>query len=189
MLSSYRSPASTGIQNGVSPYGHPGYEVFSPNEGGKLGQLPSPTSVRAANPELPNSALAQHQIYAGSTSTPTSKYTIVNVYRPPKEGKRHCPGHPPPLDPSMHCLIAGDFNTHYESWEANTAKTTAGVLSLIDWIDRHGLALISPADIATHSRGQTLDLAFSNIPGATTAVKRHLHTVSDHETLVTRLPH
>jgi hypothetical protein len=45
--------------------------------------------------------------------------------------------------------------------------------------------LASEPGIATHELGNTLALIFSNIPFLDTKVARHLHTTSDHDTLIT----
>lgn len=48
--------------------------------------------------------------------------------------------------------------------------------------------MIFPSYYAKHNRGNTLDLARSNIQGAQCTIVEHLYTSSDHETLVSIIP-
>lgn len=112
---------------------------------------------------------------------------IVNVYRPPQEN----------LDGPIisilkawqvprNCVVAGDFNTRHPVWDSRS-EATGRAEELADWIQNSDLEIISPINLPTHSRGSTLDLTLSNIVGANCTIEEHLHTTSDHQTLLTTL--
>jgi len=44
------------------------------------------------------------------------------------------------------------------------------------WAAEHGLSLVNPADVPTNPHGNTIDLAFSNIPLSEAVVEDHLAT-------------
>ena len=90
-------------------------------------------------------------------------------------------------DPPENTMLAGDFNAHHPSWQPGKRPNTAGN-QLYEWTTDHQLMLTSEPGIATHELGNTLDLVFSNIPFLDTRVARHLHTTSDHDTLITVVP-
>jgi hypothetical protein len=110
--------------------------------------------------------------------------TVVNVYRPP--GDVVTPGSvlSTLLDfsPPQNTLLAGDFNTYHPLWQSNSQPSN-GASRLTEWLESHGLALCLEPNIPTRG-GNTLDLVFSDIPAETT-VEDHLHTTSDHSTLLT----
>ncbi|KAM4067487.1 reverse transcriptase (RNA-dependent DNA polymerase) [Hirsutella rhossiliensis] len=93
--------------------------------------------------------------------------TLVNVYRQP-------------------CLVAGDFNAKHHSWQAGRIEGRGEAVAA--WATANGLNLLNPADVPTNPRGNTIDLAFSNIALANAVVEDHLATSSDHFTLSTTLP-
>lgn len=118
----------------------------------------------------------------------TSAVTIVNVYRPPKE----CKGGEvitrlKEWQVPSNSVVAGDFNTRHPLWDSR-ARSSRHAEELANWALQNELSLASPADESTHNRGNVLDLVFTNILGAQCNVEEHLHTTSDHETLVTILP-
>lgn len=111
--------------------------------------------------------------------------TITNVYRPPQENIEG------PVISILkewqvprNCIIAGDFNTRHPIWDSR-AEATGRAEELVNWMQNSDLDIISPINLPTHDRGSTLDLTFSNILGANCTIEEHLHTTSDHETLLT----
>ncbi|KAM4063576.1 endonuclease/Exonuclease/phosphatase family protein [Hirsutella rhossiliensis] len=74
-----------------------------------------------------------------------------------------------PLDYLLHqqdvperCLIAGDFNACHFSWQPGArVRGTEGHRPVGG---RQGLGLLTTPGEATHARGNTIDLAFANIP-------------------------
>ncbi|SCO75914.1 uncharacterized protein FRV6_00126 [Fusarium oxysporum] len=65
------------------------------------------------------------------------------------------------------CVVAGDFNARYH---------------------KHDLNLLNTLDIPTNPHGNTIDLAFTNLPLAEAIVEDHLATSSDHFTLSLTFP-
>ncbi|KND90515.1 hypothetical protein TOPH_04720, partial [Tolypocladium ophioglossoides CBS 100239] len=56
------------------------------------------------------------------------------------------------------------------------------------WAEESGLSLLNAIDVPTNPHGNTIDLAFTNVPLATAAVEDHLATSSDHFTISLTLP-
>lgn len=113
---------------------------------------------------------------------------ILNVYRPPGDG-----GHGRTtadlvtISPTGCFVAGGDFNAIAPTWQ-KWGSPRGGDLRVEAWAADQGLALVSPQDLATHEDGNVLDLAFSNIPGASANIEQHLATGSDHETLLIEVP-
>ncbi|POS87428.1 hypothetical protein EPUL_001522 [Erysiphe pulchra] len=84
-------------------------------------------------------------------------------------------------------LIVGDFNCRHASWDPSTDHRPPLGDSLEEWAQQHDLQLPN-GYTPTHNRGGVLDLAWSNVPQIKTIVAPHLHTASDHETLLTFIP-
>ncbi|RKK09713.1 hypothetical protein BFJ65_g16158 [Fusarium oxysporum f. sp. cepae] len=84
------------------------------------------------------------------------------------------------------CLVAGDFNARHHTWQ--TGPTTNRGHEIASWASENGLGLLNTSDIPTNPHGNTIDLAFSNIPLAEANVEDHLATSSDHFTLSLTLP-
>ncbi|KAM4066776.1 endonuclease-reverse transcriptase domain-containing protein [Hirsutella rhossiliensis] len=59
---------------------------------------------------------------------------------------------------------------------------------IAQWAADKGLGLLTTPGEATHARGNTIDLAFANIPSADALIEEHLHTGSDHYTISITLP-
>ncbi|KDN63501.1 hypothetical protein CSUB01_12226 [Colletotrichum sublineola] len=110
---------------------------------------------------------------------------FLNVYRAPQD--------PTVLDaleawtPPPHALVAGDFNAWHPLWQPGITPNW-GANRLAAWADTHLLALANTPGIPTHDDGNTLDLVLTNLPLATTTIAEHLHTGSDHDTLLTTIP-
>ncbi|KAM4061057.1 endonuclease-reverse transcriptase domain-containing protein [Hirsutella rhossiliensis] len=111
---------------------------------------------------------------------------IINFYRHAKT--------PEPLDYLLHqqdvperCLIAGDFNACHFSWQPG-ARSARNGKDIAQWAADKGLGLLTTPGEATHARGNTIDLAFANIPSADALIEEHLHTGSDHYTISITLP-
>ncbi|KJZ68077.1 hypothetical protein HIM_12533 [Hirsutella minnesotensis 3608] len=84
------------------------------------------------------------------------------------------------------CLVAGDFNAKHPSWQ--TGRREGRGEDVAFWAIDNQLSLLNPSDVPTNARGNTIDLAFSNIPLADAVVEDHLATGSDHFTLSVTLP-
>ncbi|KAJ6439209.1 reverse transcriptase [Purpureocillium lavendulum] len=110
--------------------------------------------------------------------------TIVNCYRQPDfDGA---------LDillawsPPSRCLVAGDFNAKHYSWQ--TGRLDGRGDDIAHWAAENRLSLLNLTDVPTNPRGNTIDLAFSNVPLSEAVVEDHLATSSDHFTLSIALP-
>ncbi|OAQ58652.1 reverse transcriptase [Purpureocillium lilacinum] len=110
--------------------------------------------------------------------------TIVNCYRQPDfDGA---------LDillawsPPSRCLVAGDFNAKHYSWQ--TGRLDGRGDDIAHWAAENRLSLLNPTDVPTNPHGNTIDLAFSNVPLSEAVVEDHLATSSDHFTLSIALP-
>ncbi|KNB15715.1 hypothetical protein FOXG_14138 [Fusarium oxysporum f. sp. lycopersici 4287] len=84
------------------------------------------------------------------------------------------------------CLIAGDFNARHHTWQ--TGQATNRGQEIADWASENDLDLLNTPDIPTNPHGNTIDLAFTNMPLAEATVEDHLATSSDHFTLSLTLP-
>lgn len=116
-----------------------------------------------------------------------SGITLVNVYRPPNEGVRgpilaQLQG----LQCGAKTMVGGDFNATAPTWQDLRAPR-GGDTDVEAWFESQGLQVLNEPNEATHDLGNVLDLAATNILGSTMAIEEHLHTGSDHQTLVTTL--
>ena len=84
------------------------------------------------------------------------------------------------------CLIAGDFNAQHHTWQ--TGPSQGGGRRIASWAEANGLSLLNEVDIPTNPHGNTIDLAFTNMPLAHATVEDHLATSSDHSTLSITIP-
>ncbi|KAJ0126813.1 hypothetical protein HZ326_30083 [Fusarium oxysporum f. sp. albedinis] len=84
------------------------------------------------------------------------------------------------------CLVAGDFNARHHSWQ--TGQATNRGQEIADWTSENDLNLLNTLDIPTNPHGNTIDLAFTNLPLAEATVEDHLATSSDHFTLSLTFP-
>ncbi|TVY73912.1 putative RNA-directed DNA polymerase from transposon BS [Fusarium oxysporum f. sp. cubense] len=84
------------------------------------------------------------------------------------------------------CLVAGDFNARHHSWQ--TGQATNRGQEIADWALEQELSLLNTLDIPTNPYGNTIDLAFTNLPLAEATVEDHLATSSDHFTLSLTFP-
>ena len=114
----------------------------------------------------------------------TNDITIVNIYRDPTIQESLTPLFNWPI--LIKCLIAGDFNARYHSWEPG-ARSIHGGQYIADWAAEHSLCQLVPP-IPTNPRNTTIDLAFTNIPLAVANVEEHLATGSDHFTISISIP-
>ncbi|KAM4059867.1 endonuclease-reverse transcriptase domain-containing protein [Hirsutella rhossiliensis] len=110
--------------------------------------------------------------------------TVVNFYRQPY--------HDGALEILLQwtvpdkCLVAGDFNAKHPSWQAGRREDRGEEIAF--WAMDNRLGLLNPVDVPTNAHGNTVDLAFCNIPLADAVVEDHLATGSDHFTLSITLP-
>jgi hypothetical protein len=88
------------------------------------------------------------------------------------------------LTPPQHCVVGGDFNVRYESFEPSVSAASGGI-ELARWAANASMDYIGVPGQPTHCAGHVLDLTFSNIPFAQSAVDASMHCGSDHETIVT----
>ncbi|KAF4334266.1 reverse transcriptase domain protein, partial [Fusarium beomiforme] len=84
------------------------------------------------------------------------------------------------------CLVAGDFNARHNSWQ--TGQATNRGQEIAGWASENDLDLLNTPDIPTNPHGNTIDLAFTNMPLAEATVEDHLATSSDHFTLSLTFP-
>ncbi|RKK80609.1 hypothetical protein BFJ68_g17704, partial [Fusarium oxysporum] len=84
------------------------------------------------------------------------------------------------------CLVAGDFNARHHNWQ--TGHATNRGQEIAAWSSEYDLNLLNTLDIPTNPYGNTIDLAFTNMPLAEATVEDHLATSSDHFTLSLTLP-
>ncbi|RKK10702.1 hypothetical protein BFJ63_vAg18361 [Fusarium oxysporum f. sp. narcissi] len=105
--------------------------------------------------------------------------TIVNFYRQndEKDALNTLLRWPVP----ERCLVAGDFNARHRSWQ--TGQATNRGQEVAGWASGNDLNLLNTLDIPTNPHGNTIDLAFANLPLAEATVEDHLATSSDHFTL------
>ncbi|RKK61792.1 hypothetical protein BFJ69_g17090 [Fusarium oxysporum] len=85
------------------------------------------------------------------------------------------------------CLVAGDFNARHRSWQ--TGQATNRGQEIAGWASDNDLDLLNTLDVPTNPYGNTIDLAFTNMPLAKATVEDHLATSSDHFTLSLTLPY
>ncbi|PCD21170.1 hypothetical protein AU210_016596 [Fusarium oxysporum f. sp. radicis-cucumerinum] len=85
------------------------------------------------------------------------------------------------------CLVAGDFNARHRSWQ--TGQATNRGQEIAGWASDNDLDLLNTLDVPTNPHGNTIDLAFTNMPLAKATVEDHLATSSDHFTLSLTLPY
>ncbi|KNG52885.1 hypothetical protein TW65_09289 [Stemphylium lycopersici] len=110
---------------------------------------------------------------------------ILNCYRQPHTS--HVIQYVTHLIPPQLCLVGGDFNARHESFEPTTTATNGGA-ELARWAANASMDYIGMPGQPTHCAGHVLDLTFSNIPFAQSAVDVSMHSGSDHETIVTSVP-
>lgn len=107
---------------------------------------------------------------------------IVNIYRKKTAGALAALTD---WTPPAQTIVAGDFNAGAPMWQDCEVRDGGDLLEA--WADTHNLSLISPFNIPTHDKGNTLDLVLSNIRTIDTTIEQHLHTGSDHDTLSTEV--
>ena len=91
------------------------------------------------------------------------------------------------LAPPQHCLVGGDFNVRHESFEP-TVTAAHGGIELASWAAAASMDFISVPGQPTHCAGHVINLTFSNVPFAQSAVDASMHSRLDHETIVTSVP-
>ncbi|GKT61219.1 endonuclease reverse [Colletotrichum tofieldiae] len=178
---------------------HPGFEIFTPVDNWVedrprvLTYLRRGTGLRGVQirplPD-PSTDLLFLQLLAGTQEV----LTVINVYNAPCGSLRPGqavrdittawqPGH------QERVLLAGDFNLHHWTWQPE-ATSSSDADDLVEWAEAAGLVPLSPIGEATHKGGNTLDLAWASgsLYGAFTSIETSLHTTSDHESLLTRVP-
>ncbi|KAH8654726.1 hypothetical protein BGZ61DRAFT_312806, partial [Ilyonectria robusta] len=84
------------------------------------------------------------------------------------------------------CLVAGDFNAKHHTWQTVRSVDRGG--DIASWASENDLSLLNSIDVPTNPHGNTIDVAFTNIPFAEATVEDHLATSSDHFTISILLP-
>lgn len=79
-----------------------------------------------------------------------------------------------------------DFNAKHGSWQ--TGRLQGRGDDIATWTLDKNLSLLNPPDVPTNPHGNTIDLAFSDIPFTEATVQDHLVTSSDHFTLSMTIP-
>ncbi|TIC95781.1 putative RNA-directed DNA polymerase from transposon BS [Colletotrichum higginsianum] len=178
---------------------HPGFEIFTPVDNWiedrprVLTYLRRGTGLRGVQTRplpSPSTDLLFLQLLAGKRKV----LTVINVYNAPCGSLRPGqairdiitawqPGH------QERVLVAGDFNLRHWTWQPE-ATSSSDADDLVEWTETVGLVLLSPIGEATHKDGNTLDLCWASgsLHGASTSIETSLHTTSDHESLLTRVP-
>jgi ribonuclease HI len=163
---------------------HPSYDTFSPvDHWTNTDTRPRVMSYIRRRPSL----LADQVRPATSRDIlwlKVNDVTVVNFYRQP--------GYDTALETLLHwpippkCLVAGDFNAKHPAWQTGRPQHRGEAIA--SWASRNELALLNEIDVPTNPRGNTIDLAFSNISLAEATIEDHLATSSDHFTLSVLLP-
>lgn len=110
---------------------------------------------------------------------------ILNAYRQPQTPE--VIDYITQMTPPPRCLIGGDFNARHQTFEPGTVSSHRGA-ELARWASRAGMDFIGQPGQPTHRAGHVLDLTFSNVPFAITAVAEDLQCGSDHFTQITTVP-
>jgi hypothetical protein len=110
---------------------------------------------------------------------------ILDCYRQPHTP--HAIQYVTHLIPPQLCLVGGDFNARYESFEPTITAANGGV-ELAGWAASASMNYIGVPGQPTHCAGHVLDLTFSNILFAQSAFDASMHSGSDYETIVTSVP-
>jgi ribonuclease HI len=110
--------------------------------------------------------------------------TVINVYRQGDQTlDKLLTSQLPPKT-----LVAGDFNAIHYTWQPGRSAYGAGE-RIADWAHDRGLDLLNQDGQPTHQRGNTIDLALTDIWFATATVEHWLGTGSDHHTITIDLPY
>ena len=168
---------------------HPAYKIHIPLDGWNTPQ----TQPRVATYIRKDSSLKVEQVRPWSSCRDIlwleiDRYTIINVYKPPVNGgyslvTSYLLG----IQPPANTLVAGDFNAKHELWQPEITSSRNDGREIAEWATNADLTYTGEAGQPTHREGNTIDLAFSNVPFATTIVEDKLHLGADHEALVTTL--
>ncbi|KAJ4159591.1 uncharacterized protein LMH87_007532 [Akanthomyces muscarius] len=163
---------------------HPAYDTFAPVSSWEAND----TRPRVMTYVRRDDSLRADQQRPAPTRdilwTTINDIIIVNFYRQPSTNEALnilLSWHIPPR-----CLVAGDFNARHHTWQ--TGNTLHGGKDVAAWAEANNLDLLNTIDVPTNSYGNTIDLAFTNIPLADVTVEDHLATSSDHFTLSITLP-
>ena len=174
---------------------HPSFETFSPIDDWTSSRPRVMSYVRknaCLCSEQGHTAFSSDMLLLRIVSSSGKSISIVNVYNAPAG----------PISNSVldslysltlpfegNLLISGDFNLHHTRWQPSwTRSPSPGAEKFTEWADKNNLSLLSPADMATHDRGNVLDLILGSSPlvqKKKCTLAPHLDTTSDHATLLT----
>jgi ribonuclease HI len=119
--------------------------------------------------------------------TKVNDVTFCNVYRQPGTSVSGLTDVLQRWDVPDNAVVAGDFNIKDPLWQPD-GETSSGSWRLRDWALGNSLLLANAPGVPTHELGGVIDLVFSNVPFLESQVVPHLHTGSDHFTIVTDIP-
>ncbi|RAL61911.1 hypothetical protein DID88_002400 [Monilinia fructigena] len=185
------APSKPWISTNSQTQNHPGYDCYSPVDSWIYD---TPEDRESARPRVmtyirKGAGLRVQQrrpIHSRDLLwTDVNGIAILNAYRQPTTPE--VLDYVTHLTPSPKCLVGGDFNVWHDMFEPGVRSTHRGA-DLARWSSESNMDFIGTPGEPTHNAGHVLDLTFSNIPFASTIVRKDMHTGSDHETLVTSLP-
>jgi Endonuclease-reverse transcriptase len=184
---------------------HPGWTVFQPNVSSSLDGHPHVLtfvckSLAGSCSVTPISNLADYDLLGLSIHSSRFNLIIINFYhhvRRHQGNLAHLLDFIP--DPSSLILLAGDFNTHSDSWSPGGKRPSPWAPALEQWLDDHGFVSTVPDSSISHRSSSSLpalidfifvNKAFLEIPAfpATCAVSFSESLGSDHVGLSISLP-
>jgi len=93
-----------------------------------------------------------------------------------------------PLRRSPSTFLAGDLNLHSRRWNPILVTESSLTNTFTDWLDQAHFIYTAQPGVATHIRGNILDLAFISGPyTASTTIAKHLQVTSDYSPLLTTI--
>lgn len=179
---------------------HPGYEYYTPIDSWSNGMNPGDPVHLSERPRVltyvrKGAKLQSQQRSMGGADggggdrdilwVDVNGFTILNIYREP--GTNKLVDYVTRLRAPPNCLIGGDFNARHSTFEPGVTTYGRGG-ELAAWSTDSGMDYLGTPGEPTHREGHVLDLTFSNVPFASTSVRKDLHCGSDHESLMTILP-
>jgi ribonuclease HI len=164
---------------------HPGYEVYAPVDAwGDTDERPRVLTYVRKGAKLE----VQQRRPVGSRDLlwiDVNGVSFLNFYREPRTDP--VVDYLTSLVPPGRCIAGGDANANHELWEPGVETRNRGQ-QIAQWCRDSGMAYTGQAGVPTQRAGHTIDLVFSNVPFVTTETSEILHSGSDHQTLLTKVP-
>jgi endonuclease/exonuclease/phosphatase family metal-dependent hydrolase len=136
--------------------------------------------------------LCESRVYTVNTAWNSLPVTLINIYNAPagstnaNEAINTLLSLPPNCSPST--FLAGDLNLYRQRWNPTLISESPLTVSFTDWLDQAYFTYTAQPGVATHIRGNVLDLAFISGPyTASTSLAEHLQVTSDHSPLLTTI--